>query len=97
VIEFFGRGALGSTDEAVQMTSVIAQQLPEFVRRIHAQQMMRRSEAQNTAMLEVALDCVISMDERGLVTAWNPAAERTFGFSAREAVGRELAELIIPP
>jgi PAS domain S-box-containing protein len=62
-----------------------------------AQQMVLRSEARNAAMLEVALDCIISMDAHGVVTTWNPAAERTFGFSAREAVGHELADLIIPP
>jgi PAS domain S-box-containing protein len=30
------------------------------------------------------------------VTAWNPAAERTFGYTRAEAIGREMAELIIP-
>jgi PAS domain S-box-containing protein len=36
------------------------------------------------------------MDAEGLVRDWNPAAERTFGFSREEALGREVAELIIP-
>jgi PAS domain S-box-containing protein len=48
-------------------------------------------------MLDVALDCVISIDEDGHVVEFNPAAERTFGYSAAEAVGRDLAELIVPP
>ncbi|MDQ3199729.1 MAG: PAS domain S-box protein [Verrucomicrobiota bacterium] len=51
----------------------------------------------NHAILESALDCIITMDAEGIVQEWNPAAERTFGFSRAEAVGRELAELIIPP
>jgi PAS domain S-box-containing protein len=37
------------------------------------------------------------MDARGLVTAWNPRAEEIFGWTRDEAVGRRLAELIIPP
>lgn len=37
------------------------------------------------------------MDSDGLVRDWNPAAEDVFGFSWHEAVGQELAELIIPP
>src|SRR5438105_9584097 len=48
-------------------------------------------------VLENALDCIITMDAEGRVVEFNPAAVRTFGFSREEAVGKELAELIIPP
>jgi PAS domain S-box-containing protein len=37
------------------------------------------------------------MDSDGLVRDWNPSAEDVFGYSWHEAVGNELAELIIPP
>jgi two-component system sensor histidine kinase/response regulator len=56
----------------------------------------RNSRARNEAILEVALDPVIVMDEAGHIVQFNPAAERTFGYSAAEAVGIELAELIVP-
>src|SRR5438105_7604533 len=48
-------------------------------------------------ILDAALDCIITMDADGRVLEFNPAAERVFGFSRQEAVGKELAELIIPP
>ena len=48
-------------------------------------------------ILENALDCIITMDVHGRVLEFNPAAERVFGFNRQEAVGKELAELIIPP
>jgi PAS domain S-box-containing protein len=48
-------------------------------------------------MLDVALDCVITIDDQGRVLEFNPAAERTFGYSAAEAVGQDMAELIVPP
>ncbi|HEY3662168.1 MAG TPA: ATP-binding protein [Chthoniobacterales bacterium] len=51
----------------------------------------------NRAILDSALDCIITMDAAGLVQEWNPAAMRTFGLTREQAVGRELAELIIPP
>ncbi len=54
------------------------------------------SEALKTAVLESALDSVIGMDREGRVFEWNPAAERTFGYTRAEAVGRELSALIIP-
>jgi PAS domain S-box-containing protein len=47
-------------------------------------------------LLDRAHDAVISMDERGLVTYWNPSAESTFGIAREQAVGREVAELIVP-
>jgi two-component system, cell cycle sensor histidine kinase and response regulator CckA len=54
-------------------------------------------EAVNRAMLTTALDCIITMDAAGKIREFNPAAERVFGFSRKEAIGKELAELIIPP
>ena len=53
-------------------------------------------EALSRTFLDSALDCIITMD--GLAGAGiNPASERVFGFTRSEAVGKELAELIIPP
>jgi PAS domain S-box-containing protein len=37
------------------------------------------------------------MDHRGRVLEFNPAAERTFGYRSEDAVGQEMAELIVPP
>lgn len=47
-------------------------------------------------MLDAALDAFVSTGPRGLVTQWNAAAERLFGYSAAEATGRPVADLIIP-
>jgi two-component system CheB/CheR fusion protein len=49
------------------------------------------------ALLDSALDCIISMDAEGRVLEFNPAAERVFGYSRDQALGQELASLIIPP
>jgi two-component system cell cycle sensor histidine kinase/response regulator CckA len=56
-----------------------------------------RLEAFNRAILDTALDCIITIDSSGRVREFNPAAERVFGFTREEAVGQELAELIVPP
>jgi PAS domain S-box-containing protein len=50
-----------------------------------------------SSYLEAALDCVVMADASGCVVEFNPAAERTFGYSREEALGRTLAELIVPP
>jgi PAS domain S-box-containing protein len=49
------------------------------------------------ALLETALDCIISIDQEGLVVEWNPAAERTFGYTREQAIGRNMSEFIVPP
>ncbi len=48
-------------------------------------------------IFETALDCVVAIDGDGRILEFNPAAERTFGYTRRDVIGRELAELIIPP
>ena len=58
---------------------------------------VRQSDARKTAILETALDCIITMDHQGSVVEFNPAAEKTFGYSRDQAIGQELSQLIIPP
>jgi PAS domain S-box-containing protein len=55
------------------------------------------SERRQRAILEAALDAVISIDRDARVTYVNSAFERTFGYQAREVLGRELAAAIVPP
>jgi PAS domain S-box-containing protein len=69
----------------------------DITQRKRDEQAVLESEARKAAILESALDCVVTMDARGMIMEWNPAAERTFGYSKAEAIGREMAELIIPP
>jgi PAS domain S-box-containing protein len=58
---------------------------------------LQESEARKAAILNTALDGLITIDHRGMVIEFNPAAEQVFGYSRDEALGREMAELIIPP
>ena len=44
----------------------------------------------------MALDAVVTIDGSGVITAWNAQAANIFGWSKEEAVGRSLAETIIP-
>ena len=53
--------------------------------------------ARHQATVAAALDCVISMDAEGHVTEFNPAAERTFGYTRDEAIGVEMGDLVVPP
>jgi PAS domain S-box-containing protein len=54
-------------------------------------------EARTAATLEASLDSIVTIDHRGQITEFNPAAERTFGYRRVEVLGREMAALLIPP
>ena len=62
-----------------------------------AEQALKTREAQLSSVIANANDAYIALDEAGRVTAWNRAAEETFGWSAQEAAGATLDRLIIPP
>jgi PAS domain S-box-containing protein len=55
------------------------------------------SETFRGAILNAALDCIISIRADSTIIEWNPAAERTFGYPKSEAIGQDIAQLIIPP
>jgi PAS domain S-box-containing protein len=64
--------------------------------RTWAAEAVRESEARTAAILETALDAIITIDHQGNVVEFNAAAERTFGYARTEVIGREMAALIMP-
>jgi diguanylate cyclase (GGDEF)-like protein/PAS domain S-box-containing protein len=65
-------------------------------RQASAELTLRAREAQLSSVIENANDAYVSLDRAGLVTAWNRQAEHTFGWTAAEAIGARLEQLIIP-
>jgi PAS domain S-box-containing protein len=57
---------------------------------------LKRSEVRKAAIVDSALDCIVTIDHEGCITEFNPAAERTFGYSRDDVLGRPLANVIIP-
>jgi diguanylate cyclase (GGDEF)-like protein/PAS domain S-box-containing protein len=57
---------------------------------------LHERELELRSVIENANDAYIGLDQRGVVTVWNRAAEQTFGYSAFEAIGEPLDDLIIP-
>jgi PAS domain S-box-containing protein len=58
---------------------------------------VEQSEALKSAILESALDSIVTIDADNRIVEWNAAAEATFGYPRGQAVGQDMAELIIPP
>ncbi|HHW01585.1 MAG TPA: PAS domain S-box protein [Thermoanaerobacterales bacterium] len=63
-------------------------------RRTMEKELHERNEILSTIM-ESARDAIIMIDSKGDVTFWNPAAERLFGYSREEVMGKELHRLMI--
>ncbi|ARJ65688.1 histidine kinase [Magnetospirillum sp. ME-1] len=57
---------------------------------------LEASEQIKSSILDAALDAIVTIDRSGMVVEFNPAAERIFGRRSSDAVGQEVAELIIP-
>ena len=61
-----------------------------------AEEALRASEQRNRLIVEAALDAVITIDSAGAVTGWSPQAEKTFGWTQDEVLGRPVDEVIMP-
>jgi len=70
-------------------TSLDTHDSPEFID--------RRAPNRSDAIIAAALDAIISIDARGRVIEFNPAAQELFGYTRDEALGRAMEELIVPP
>jgi PAS domain S-box-containing protein len=81
----------------LELLGAVGAQIGEFVDGLRSDLALRRSEARTRAVVTAALDCVVSMDHNGRVIGFNPAAEEAFGYRADDTLGKEMAELIIPP
>jgi PAS domain S-box-containing protein len=97
VIEFLTGEARGPDAELLATMSMLGDQIGQAVERRRDAEALRANEARHRAMLDAALDCVVTMDHRGRILDFNPAAERTFGYRAADAAGHDMAELIVPP
>jgi PAS domain S-box-containing protein len=59
--------------------------------------LLERSEARTRLVLDTAPDAFITLDRDGVILSWNAAADRLFGWSASEAIGKTMRALIVPP
>jgi len=97
IVEAFSPRIQEPEEDLLRLVVATGSQLGQFLERKETEAAVRESEARRGAILEASLDSIVAMDGRGRITEFNPAAQRTFGYTRDEAIGQELAELIIPP
>ena len=97
VVEFFTTTRERPDQPLMETVARLGRQIGQQVERRRAEEAVRQSEALRGAVLESALDSVITMNHEGRIVEFNRAAADTFGYDRRDAVGRPLVDLIIPP
>ena len=58
---------------------------------------VRDREERLRAILETAVEGIITIDERGLIESFNPASEKIFGYQAAEVIGKNVSVLMSTP
>ena len=96
VMEFVSHEVRPPEPALLGMLTTLAGQIGQFLERERVEAALAVSQRQTRNILTTAHDAFVAMDRHGVITDWNPRAEVTFGWSREHALGRDLAETIIP-
>src|SRR5207247_7011558 len=80
VIEFFSREIRQPDEALLAMMAAIGSQMGQFIERKRAEGAVRESEARKGAILETALDGIITTDHQGRITELTPPAEQIWRY-----------------
>lgn len=99
VAEFHTLSFEAQSQELLDLLAGFADQLGTFIARRRAEAKSAEAERFRQHLAEVVRgtqDAVLSKDLDGIVTTWNPAAVRLYGYTAEEAIGRHVSFLVPP-
>ncbi|MFN8621158.1 MAG: ATP-binding protein [Chloroflexota bacterium] len=96
LIELFSRQRRAFDPDELERLDGYAEVLGQFIERVQAEATANEAQRLVRTMIGSALDAIVVMDGRGTIQAWNPQATAIFGWTEAEAVGRSLADLIVP-
>ena len=97
VFEFFSPRRARPDTRLIELTQHIATQVERVARREIAADELRAREERTRQILDTATDAFVSIDQGGVVTAWNLQAESIFGWPRLEAIGQPFTDLIVAP
>ncbi|AMK12846.1 diguanylate cyclase [Pseudodesulfovibrio indicus] len=87
-----GAGEYGPRGRLLRVVGTIL----DITEQVRTQEALRKEQLKLTAMADASYDAFIMIDARGRILFWSPAAERMYGWTEKEAMGKEIHELIAP-
>ena len=97
ILEFFAEDVLPPDQALLNAAQGVGYQLGEFLARARATAAEHQSEVRKASILDTALDSIVTSDQSGTIIEFNAAAEAAFGYRKEDVIGRQMADLIIPP
>jgi len=95
-IEAMREGAQDYIPKGQLQGPLLARSVRYAMERHRASQALRESQESLSRVISSAADAIITKDLNGITTSWNPAAEKLFGYSAEEVLGKSLL-MLFPP
>jgi PAS domain S-box-containing protein len=97
VLEFFTHEPAEPDTRLLEIMADVGIQLGRVADRMVATRALRFGAERLERILDSCVEAFVAMDDGGMITGWNAAAEKVFGLSKEEAIGRRLADTIVPP
>ena len=96
VLEFYSSEVVSPDQDLLSLMDEIGVQLGYVVERKRIEEALGEQEERFRGVTTAALNAIVMIDQNGRVTLWNPAAERIFGWSEAETLGRSVESFLIP-
>jgi two-component system CheB/CheR fusion protein len=85
------------TDRDLYVLDLLARQATDWIGRTRAEEDLRDREARLQAILDTAMDAIITIDYRGIIQSVNAVTEQMFGYTAAEMMGQNVTMLMASP
>ncbi len=94
VMALFAKHPISSEEDI--LLENLGHTVAQVIQSAQADEALRESEEQLRTLTDSIQDAIISIAEQGLVSFWNPAAEKMFGYTVAEVMGKNVHDLLAP-
>lgn len=80
----------------LELLKYVARNIGTLIARKKSEILLKESEEQFRTLTETATDGIIMLNEKGNISVWNKSAERIFGYTFNEAIGKDVHDFLVP-